>query len=271
MIRAIYAVVVLDLKRAWLDRIRLAVGLLQPLLYLFVLGSGLGSNSTMAAYYRPYIFPGVLGLSLLFSAVFSAITIVFDRQVGFFKAVLVAPLPRPAIALGKITAGAIQSFVQGVIILPFAPLAHVSLSFPTFCGLIGAMMLAAMTFSAMGVSVAARFTSTTVFPVVSNALLLPMFFLSGALYPLGGTGRWMQIAAHFDPVAYAVDLMRGAVLSTPGSPLAASHLKPFFFPVALSVSCLVGVIAVLAWSAVRTFNRGEDDSSLGAARFNWRR
>jgi len=271
MIRAIYAVVVLDLKRAWLDRIRLAVGLLQPLLYLFVLGSGLGSSSNLAGNYRPYIFPGVLGLSLLFAAVFSAITIVFDRQVGFFKAVLVAPLPRPAIAFGKIAAGAIQSFTQGLIILPFAPLAGVPLSLHAFVGLVGAMLLAAMTFSAMGVAVAARFTSTTVFPVVSNAVLLPMFFLSGALYPLRTTPHWMQIAAHFDPVAYAVDLMRGEVLSTPGSMVTSAHVPQFFFPPLLSIAVLVGVIAVLAGSAVKTFNRGEDDSSLGAARFNWRR
>ncbi len=271
MIRGIYAVVVLDLKRAWLDRVRLAVGLAQPLLYLFVLGSGLGASSKMAGSYRPYIFPGVLGLSLLFSATFAAISIVFDRQVGFFKAVLVAPLSRTAIALGKIASGAIQAFIQGLIVLPFAPLAGVPLDLHAFAALIGAMLLAAFTFSAMGVAVAARFTSTTVFPVVSNAVLLPMFFLSGALYPLQGTPRWMQAAAHFDPVAYAVDLMRGAVLSTPGSLAASGRAELFFFPVWLSLAVLAAVVSALVWSAVRTFNRGEDDSSLGATRINWRR
>lgn len=260
MIRGIYAILVLDLKRAWLDRTRLAAGLAQPLLYLFVLGAGIGGSSRLGGVsYQRYIFPGVLGLSLLFSATFAAIVIVFDRQIGFLKAVLVAPLPRSAIALGKIAAGALQAFAQGAIVLPFAPLAGVSLTFWGLLSLLGAMLLAAATFSAMGVSVASRFTSTTVFPVVSNAVLLPMFFLSGALYPLKSAPHWMRIATHFDPVAYAVDLMRGAVLGE------------YFFPPLLSVAVLVALIAVLAWMSVRVFNRGEDDSGLGAAKFRFSR
>src|ERR1044071_135201 len=130
MIRGIYAVVVLDLKRFWLDRARLLSGLAQPLLYLFVLGAGLGASSRLGGGdYQRYIFPGVLGLSLLFTATFSAITIVFDRQIGFFKAVLVAPVPRTAIAIGKIVAGALQALAQAIIVLPFAPLAGVPLGF----------------------------------------------------------------------------------------------------------------------------------------------
>jgi hypothetical protein len=102
--RGILAIVILDLKRFWLDRARLVAGLIQPLLYLFVLGAGIGASSRMGGGdYRRFIFPGTMGLSLLFSATFAAITIVFDRQIGFFKAVLVAPVPRPAIALGKIS------------------------------------------------------------------------------------------------------------------------------------------------------------------------
>jgi ABC-2 type transport system permease protein len=260
MMRAIYAILALDLKRAWLDRARLAAGLAQPLLYLFVLGAGLGASSQLGGgEYRRYIFPGVLGLSLLFAATFAAIVIVFDRQIGFFKAILVAPVPRSAIAFGKIAAGAVQAFVQGAVVLPFAPFAGIHLEFGRTIALLGAMMLAATTFSALGVAVAARFNSTTVFPVVSNAVLLPMFFLSGALYPLKVAPPWMQVAAHFDPVAYAVDLMRGALLGK------------FFFDPWLSVAALIILIALLGWAAVRVFNRGEDDSSLGAARFNWRR
>lgn len=260
MIRGIYAIIVLDLKRAWLDRARLAAGLAQPLLYLFVLGAGIGGSSRLGGgAYQQYIFPGVLGLSLLFSATFAAIVIVFDRQIGFFKAVLVAPIPRPAIAIGKISSGAIQAFAQGAIVLPFAPLAGVPLALGSLVELLGSMLLAAATFSAMGVAVASRFRSTTVFPVVSNAVLLPMFFLSGALYPLRNAPHWMQVATHFDPVAYAVDLMRGSLLGE------------FFFPPLLSVCVLCGFIAALAWASVRVFNRGEDDSSLGAAKFRFSR
>ncbi len=260
MLRGIWAIVVLDMKRFWLEKARLVAGLAQPLLYLFVLGKGIGASSQMGgADYQRFIFPGVLALSLLFTATFGAITIVFDRQVGFFKAVLVSPVPRAAIALGKISSGALQAALQGLVVLPFAPLAGLPLGLGETIALFGGIALASVTFSALGVAVAARFTSTTVFPIVSNAVLLPMFFLSGALYPLSGAPRWMQIAAHLDPVAYAVDLMRGALLDK------------FFFSPWLSLGVLAAVIALLTWLAVLVFRRGEDDSSLGATQFNWRR
>ena len=120
------------------------------------------------------------------------------------------------------------------------------------------MAVAATTFSALGVAVAARFTSTTVFPIVSNAVLLPMFFLSGALYPLASAPRWMQVASHLDPVAYAVDLMRGALQGS------------FSMQMWISLGVLAAFIAALAWASVRVFNRGED-TDLGPSKFNWRR
>ena len=260
MMRGIYAIAILDLKRAWLDRARLLGGLAQPLLYLFVLGQGIGSTTQLGGgQYQGFIFPGVLGLSLIFTATFAAITIVFDRQIGFFKAVLVSPVPRPAIAFGKIVAGAVQAFVQAAIVIPFAPLAGVHLGLIGTPLLIAAMCLTSLALSAVGVAMAARFKSTTVFPVLSNAVILPMFFLSGALYPLKGAPHWMQIAAHFDPAAYGVDLMRGALLGQ------------YFFTPALSVAVLLATIGVLTWMATRVFRSGEDDSALGATNFGWRK
>ncbi|HVW22238.1 MAG TPA: ABC transporter permease [Opitutaceae bacterium] len=247
-----YAVVVLDLKRAWLDRVRLLAGLVQPLLYLFVLGAGIGGSTRVGGpEYQRYIFPGVIGLSLLFTAVFMAISIVFDRQIGFFKAVLVAPLPRASIALGKITSGALQALIQGLVLVPFAPLAGIPLTAPAVLMLLGAMLLSAMVFSAIGVAFASRFTSTTVFPIISNTVILPMYFVAGAMYPLANTQPWMRLAARFDPVAYAVDLLRGALLGK------------FYFPPALSVAVLTALLVVLTLESVRVLNRGEDDSALG--------
>ena len=245
--RGLFAVVMLDLKRLWVDRVRLVSSLIQPLLYLFVLGSGLGASSTLGGKgYLHYIYPGVLGLSLLFSAVFAAMLIVFDRQIGFLKAVLVAPVSRFAIALGKILSGALQALVPATVLLVLLPLLGLDLSLPAFVELVGAMLLAAITFSALGVATAARFRSTTVFPIISNAVLLPMFFLSGALYPLDRAPIWLRLLAHADPVAYAVDLMRGAVLG---------HTV---YPPLLSIAVLVGFIVVLTWLATRVFAAGED-------------
>ena len=245
--RGLLAVIILDLKRLWVDRIRLVSSLIQPLLYLFLLGSGLGGSSTLGSgRYMPFIFPGVVALSLLFTSVFAAILIVFDRQMGFLKAVLVAPVPRPAIAIGKVIAGAIQALVPATIMLLFMPLVGLRPGITEFFGFVAASALAAIAFSALGVAVAARFKSMTVFPIISNAMLLPMFFLSGALYPLTLAPRWLQIAAHADPVAYAVDLMRGALIGST------------YFPVWLSLTVLACFIAVMTWLATRIFTTGED-------------
>lgn len=241
------AIVVLDLKRLWVDRIRLVSSLIQPLLYLFVLGSGLGASSVMGrAGYLKFIFPGVVGLSLLFSGVFAAILIVFDRQMGFFKAVLVAPLPRWSIAIGKVISGALQALAPALVLLLFMPLLGLVPGWLELLELILAMAAAAVTFSALGVAVAARFHSTTVFPIISNAILLPMFFLSGALFPLEAAPHWLQVAAHVDPVAYAIDLMRGALLGRT------------YFPLWLGLPVLTGFIALLTWLSTRVFASGED-------------
>lgn len=245
--RGLFAVIMLDLKRLWVDRVRLVSSLIQPLLYLFVLGSGLGASSRMGGSgYLHYIYPGVLGLSLLFSSVFAAMLIVFDRQIGFLKAVLVAPVPRVAIALGKVLSGAIQALVPATILLLLLPLLGMDLSLLALLELIGTMILAAVTFSALGVATAARFRSTTVFPIIGNAVLLPMFFLSGALYPLDSAPTWLRWLTRIDPVAYAVDLMRGAILDR------------YAYPPLLSLAVLLGFIVVLTWLATRVFAAGED-------------
>ena len=252
---AMWTLIALDMKRFWQDRIRFVSSLIQPLLYLFVLGSGLGASSQLGGdNYRRYIFPGVMALTLLFSSTFAAITIVFDRQIGFLKAVLVAPVPRWSIAAGRIGAGALQAVIQAGLLLVFAPFVGVRLGWVNTIEVLGAMILAATAFSSIGVAVASRFSSPAVFPVVSNALILPMFFLSGALYPLSVAPRWMKVAAHADPVAYGVDLLRHALLGQG------------FFGAPLAIGALVAVTAVLLWASVRVFARGEDTDLRGGAR-----
>jgi ABC-2 type transport system permease protein len=241
------AVVLRDLMRFWKERIRLATGLLQPLLYLFVLGSGLGASSALGgSQYVRYIFPGVLGLSLLFTSAYSAITIVFDREIGFLKAVLVAPVSRPTIALGKVVSGAIQALSQALLLLLFSPLVGLWLGPRELLELVLSMAGCAMAFSGLGVAVAARFSSVEVFPVLLNAVLLPMFFLSGALFPLSRAPVWLQRLAHFDPVAYGIDLMRGALLGE------------FFFSPFISLAVLGGFLLAVTWASVRAFERGEE-------------
>lgn len=245
--RGMFAVILLDLKRIQVERIRLIASIIQPLLYLFVLGSGLGATSAFGrAGYMRYIFPGVITLSLLFSAFFAAMQIVFDRQTGFLKAILIAPTSRFSIALGKVVSGAMLALVPGSILLLFIPILQISLNVVHCAMLVGTMILAALMFSALGVALAARFTSTTVFPIVSNAFLLPMFFLSGALFPLDKAPQWLQALAHLDPVAYAVALMRNSLL-----PVAT-------FPPLVSLAVVLTCIFLFTALAAQVFMSGED-------------
>lgn len=262
--RGMWAIVALDMKRYFQEPMRLFPGLIQPLLYLFVLGSGLAASmGKMPATgdYRGFIFPGIITLSLLFTATFAGISIVFDRQIGFFKAVLVAPVARESIAAGKIAAGALQALIQGGLLLFVVPFMHLNSGITGVLLLIPAMVLTALTFSAMGVALAARFTSATVFPVVINTVILPMYFLSGAMYPLKPAPGWMQKLAHLDPVAYGVDLLRGALLGR----------DSMFFDPLLSITVLTVVLVVLAWVSVGIFKRGEESDLTGPSKFPWRK
>jgi ABC-2 type transport system permease protein len=240
------AIVWRDLKRLWKDRVRLLPNLIQPLLYLFVLGAGLRGTSSLGGAYQPFIFPGVVALSALFTSTYSGISIVLDREFGFLKAVLVAPVSRREIALAKIASGAIQALLPAGMLLALSPLVGVSLDPARWLVFVAALALVAMTFSSMGVALAVRFKSTEVFPVMLNAFILPLFFLSGALFPLDSAPPWLQVVAAFDPIAYGVDLLRGIVTG-------AFHLRPL-----LSVAVLAAVLAVFAWGAVAGFKKGED-------------
>ncbi|MFX1737444.1 ABC transporter permease [Paraburkholderia sp. A1RI_3L] len=238
------AIIWFDLKRFWASPLRILFGLTQPLLYLFVLGAALRSGTyAEVSGYQAYIFPGVVGLSLMFTATSAAIGIVHDRQTGLLNALLVSPLGRVEIAAGKIGAGAVVAWAQSLLLLPFSPAIGIGLTAPRLMLLLCAMAFAALTFSALGLALALPFRSVIVFPVVSNTLLLPMFFLSGGLYPLDLAPQWIRFAAAYDPAAYGVDLMRG-VLTT-----------QFSIAPAQSVAALAVCLIAAGWVVVRRLSR----------------
>lgn len=208
----ILAIVRFDFKRFWSSPLRLVFGMAQPLLYLLVLGAALrGGTYAEISGYQAYIFPGVIGLSLMFTAISAAVGIVHDRQTGMLAALLVSPVSRYEIACAKIAGGAAVAWVQSLLLLPFAPVVGIGLTAAHLAELLAAMAFAALAFSALGLTLALPFRSVIVFPVVSNALLLPMFFLSGALYSLDLAPDWIRFAAAYDPAAYGIDLMRGVM------------------------------------------------------------
>lgn len=245
---ATYAIWLRDLKKFWRERSRLLGGVARSVLWLLILGSSLkgaisGSVLGGAKDYTQYIFPGVLGLSLLFSAMQSAISIIWDREFGFLKEVLAAPVPRFSIIIGKCLGGATQATLQGIITLLFAPLIGLWPSPVEIVLLLGLMILISFALTALGVLIASNMTSFEGFGTISNFVILPMYFLSGAIYPSSTAPDWIKPLIYINPLSYGVDAMRHISVGI-GS-----------FPVWWDVGFLVVFAAVLVVVSYPFFNK----------------
>jgi len=272
-LRAIYIIWYRDVLRYWRDRTRLVASLAQPLLFLVVFGTGLSSalsgagggaaiggaaGAAAGLTYTQFIFPGIIGMSVLFSAIFGAMSIVWDREFGFLKEVLVAPIDRSAVAIGKSLGGATQAMVQGLILLILAPLIGVKLTLGSVAALVPLVFVLAFALSAMGVAIASRMKSMQGFQMVMNFLMMPMFFLSGALFPLSGLPTWMTVLTRIDPAAYGMDPLRRVVLGGAGLPsFALDKMGLTIFdnvlPIVVEAAILLGFGIVMLAIAVRNF------------------
>ena len=226
-LRAVKVVWQRELIRFVSDRARIFTALLQPVLFLFVLGTGLSalaSGGSGGVNLRTFMFPGVLSMALLFTAAFSAGSIVWDREFGFLREMLVAPVRRGAIVIGKCLGGATVAAGQGVVFLTLAGLVDVPYSPVLMITLVAELLLLAFTLTAFGLMAAARIRSMQSFMAIVQMFLLPMFFLSGALYPLSNLPTWLRALTRIDPLTYAVDPMRRAVFARLDIPAAAQRL-----------------------------------------------
>jgi ABC-2 type transport system permease protein len=213
-VRAVKIVWRRELIRFANDRMRIVTSLIQPLLFLFVLGSGLQSlsaASTDGVDLKTFMFPGILCIAVMFSAMFSAASIVWDREFGFLREMMVAPVRRSSIVIGKCLGGATVASFQGVIVLALAGFVHVPYDPVLLLGVFGLLLLAAFTITAFGVMVAVRIKQIQTFTGVMQMIVMPMFFLSGALYPVSGLPAWLGVLNRIDPLTYAVDPMRRLV------------------------------------------------------------
>jgi ABC-2 type transport system permease protein len=198
------------------DRMRIATALVQPLLFLFVLGSGLQTLSSAGSHgvdLKTFIYPGILCIAVMFTAMFSAASIVWDREFGFLREMMVAPVRRSSIVIGKCLGGATVASFQGVIVLCLAGAVHVPYDPVLLLGIFGLQLLLAFTITAFGVMVAVRIKQMQSFMGVMQMIVMPMFFLSGALYPVSGLPAWLAVLNRIDPLTYAVDPMRRLVFS----------------------------------------------------------
>ncbi len=215
-VRAVAMVWRRELIRFSRNRLRIVTSLVQPVLFLFVLGTGLSSligRSFGGVDFRTFMFPGVVAMTVLFTAIFSSVSIVWDREFGFLREMLVAPVRRGALVVGKCAGGATVATAQAFIMLALAGFVHVPYSASLIFTLLGEMVLAAVLITSLGTALASRMAQVESFQVVMQFVVLPLFFLSGALFPLRDLPTWLAVLTKFDPLAYVVDPMRKAVFS----------------------------------------------------------
>ena len=226
-LRAIRVVWQREMIRFGRDRLRVITSLIQPVLFLFVLGSGLSTITTGSIgnlNLRTFMFPGALSMAVLFTAMFSAASIVWDREFGFLREMLVAPISRASIVIGKCLGGATTASLQGLLILLMAGLVGVPYSFSLFFTVLAELILFAFTLTAFGVMTAARIQQFQAYMALNQMLLMPLFFLSGALFPLRGLPAWLHVLTRIDPLTYAVDPVRRAVFAHLDVPAATDRL-----------------------------------------------
>src|SRR5579885_1154115 len=213
---ALYILWLRELKRYFRSRARMIGSLGQPLLFLLALGFGLGPvfQRAGAGNYFQFLAPGVISMSILFTAIFSGIQVIWDRQFGFLKETLVAPVPRFSIMLGKTLGGATVATIQGIIVFIIATIAGFRpTSLATIPVAFVCMFLIALLFTALGTAIASLFEDMQGFQIVMNFVVQPLFFLSGALFPLNGLPKVLQVITAIDPLTYGVDSLRSTLVS----------------------------------------------------------
>ncbi len=215
-LRAIRIVWRRELIRFRADKLRMITSLVQPLLFLFVLGAGLQQLSRFGTHgvaLKTFIYPGILCIAVMFTAMFSAASIVWDREFGFLREMMVAPVRRSSIVIGKCLGGATVAGFQGVIVICLAGLVSVPYDPLLILGIFILQLALAFSITAFGVMIAVRIKQMQSFMGVMQMVVMPMFFISGALFPVAGLPAWLTVLNRLDPLTYAVDPMRRLVFS----------------------------------------------------------
>jgi ABC-2 type transport system permease protein len=226
-----------------------------PLVFWLLIGGGIGTSFQPAAIegeainFLEYFYPGIIALILLFTAIFSTISVIEDRREGFLQGVMVAPVPRFSIALGKLMGGATLALIQGGIFLLLLPLTGLSPSIPAILLAIAVMVILAFALTGLGFLIAWRMDSTQGFHAIMTMFLIPMWMLSGAFFPPSGAHPVIQFAMMINPMSYGVDLLRAAFYSQSES------INLTVYPVWASLLALISFAAIMLLAASKSVNR----------------
>ena len=249
-LRGIYTIWYRDLLRFWRDKTRMITSLAFPLLFLTVFGVGLSGSMGLLAPgidFSKFMFPGIIGMTVLMTSFMSGVSVVWDREFGFLREVLVAPISRVAVAAGKTLGGATIALIQGIIILLFAPLFGIAFPLEILPKLIPVMFLVACALSAMGIFLASWIKSMEAHQAVMQLLIFPMVFLSGIFFPVNNLPQWMSILVKINPATYGIDPIRQLVLGA--EPAASLGITVFGHTMSIGEDLII----VAAFGAVMVF------------------
>lgn len=239
-LRALYTLWLREIKRFIRDRARVITSFVQPLLWLVIFAGGFGARLTIPGInYQQYLFPGIIGQTLLFTAMFMGISVIWDKEFGFMKEILVAPVSRFTIFIGKMFGDSTAALLQGVIVFAFGFILGIPFDPITLLAALPIMLLITLGLVSVGLIIASFIGSLENFGAIQTFINLPLFFLSGALFPVSGAGvpEWLQVASAFDPLTYGVDALRTVILGS-----AWPSLQPLY--VNLGVVCIFDVVMI---------------------------
>ncbi len=211
---AVYVLVLRELIKFFRAKSRLVTTLARPIIWLFLVGGGMSRfvSPGIGVDYMQFIFPGILGMTILFSSIFSSISIIWDKEFGMMKGILVAPVSRFSIVIGKALSGTIVSAIQALIILLLFPFLGIELSLLSILYVIAICLILSFAISTLGIVIATFYESFESFSVIMNFIVMPMFFLSGAMYPVNKLPPALKVISQINPLTYGIDALKHAIL-----------------------------------------------------------
>ena len=255
--RSIWVIAYRELVRFVQDRPRMISSFSMPIIFLLIFGAGFGrliGQMMPGVDYIQFMYPGILAMTVLMTSVMSGVSIVWDREFGFLKEVLVSPLSRSGVLVGKAVGAAIIAIVQGAIMLVLAPIVNVPITLGTVLALLPLLLILSLSLSGLGLLIGARMRSQQGFQIVMQLVIFPMMFLSGIFFPVSGVATWLAVLSKLNPVTYGIDAIRQVFLGTEVAGVTVFGHTMGIVDSAIVVA-MVGV--VLLTTALWVFNRQE--------------
>jgi ABC-2 type transport system permease protein len=223
-VEAVYRIWLRELMRYTRDKSRIVSSMVQPLLFLVIFGGGFGFVKLGNINYQSFLFPGIVAMSLVAISISSGISVIWDREFGFLKEILVAPISRISIFTGKALGGCTTALIQGIIILSLSFLIKIPITVSSFLVSVTIMVITSLGIVSLGLIIASLVETFESFGVIMNFIIFPLIFLSGALFPLAEAPEWLKIVSYIDPLTYGVESIRYVIIGVSFIPFSLSFM-----------------------------------------------